>query len=79
MGPLELLVVLLIFTLPVGCAVASAMIAKRKGYNEIGFGLLGFFFSIFALILILVLPDRSKPREVVLLNGRSDEDPHADS
>jgi hypothetical protein len=61
MSPLELLVVL-IFALPVAFAVASAMIAKRKGYNEIGFGLLGFFLSIFAPTLILVLPDRYKPR-----------------
>ena len=48
MGPLELLIVLLIFALPVGFAIACAMVAKRKGYSEIGFGLLGFFFTIFA-------------------------------
>jgi hypothetical protein len=76
MSPLELLVALFIVALPIGFAIACAMIAKRKGYSEIGFGLLGFLFSIFALIVILVLPDRRKPRDV---SGLSDQDAHADT
>ena len=65
--------------MPFAFAFGCAKIAKRKGYNEIVFGLLGFFLSIFGLILILVLPDRSKPREVDLPSERSEQDAHADS
>ncbi len=76
MSSLELFIVLFIFVLPIGFAIACATIAKRKGYSEIGFGLLGFFFSIFALILVLVLPDRRKPRDASVM---AEQDAQADS
>jgi energy-coupling factor transporter transmembrane protein EcfT len=76
MSPLELLIFLFIFVLPIGFAIACARIAKRKGYSEVGFGLLGFFLSIFALILVLVLPDRRKPRDA---SEMSEQDAQADS
>jgi hypothetical protein len=33
-------------------------IAKRKGRHALGWLILGFFFSIFALIVVLVLPSK---------------------
>ena len=57
-------------------AYACAKIAQSKGYNAILFGVLGYFFSIIVLIVVLVLPDRRKPPEV---SGLSEQDAHADS
>jgi len=37
-------------------AVICALIAKSKGYSAILFAVLGFFFSIITLIVILVIP-----------------------
>ena len=79
MSPIELLFILFIFALPFVFAIASATIAKRKGYNQVVFGLLGFFFSIFGLILILVLPDRSKSREVDAASLQAEQGAHGDS
>jgi hypothetical protein len=60
-------------------AYACAKIAQSKGYNAILFGVLGYFFSIIVLIVVLALPDRRKAREVTLPSGRSEQDVHADS
>ncbi len=39
-------------------AVVCALIAKSKGHSAVLFGILGFFFSIITLIVILVVPRR---------------------
>ena len=57
-------------------AYACAKIAQGKGYNAILFGILGYFFSIIVLIVVLVLPDRRKPPEV---SGLPEQGAHADS
>ncbi len=37
-------------------AVICALVAKAKGYSAVLFAVLGFFFSIITLIVILVIP-----------------------
>jgi len=37
-------------------AILSGLIAKTKGYSALLFAVLGFFFSIITLIVILVIP-----------------------
>ena len=37
-------------------AVICAVVAKGKGYSALLFGILGFFFSIITLIVVLVIP-----------------------
>ncbi|PZS15014.1 MAG: deoxyribodipyrimidine photolyase [Pseudonocardiales bacterium] len=39
-------------------AVLCAFIARSKGYSAILFAVLGFFFSIITLIVVLVIPKR---------------------
>ena len=39
-------------------AVICAVVAKSKGYSALLFGILGFFFSIITLIVVLVIPRR---------------------
>jgi len=39
-------------------AVVCALIAKSKGHSAVLFGILGFFFSLITLIVILVVPRR---------------------
>ncbi len=39
-------------------AIICGLIAKSKGYSAILFAILGFFFSIITLIVILVIPRR---------------------
>ena len=39
-------------------AVVCALIARSKGHSAVLFGILGFFFSIITLIVILVVPRR---------------------
>ncbi len=52
------------FVLAVLFAWLCAWIAGRKGYSPIVFGILGFFFFLITLIVLLVLPDKSRaPRE----------------
>ncbi|MCG2586527.1 hypothetical protein [Massilia sp. TS11] len=43
----------------VGCAIACGIIASNKGRSVGGWIVLGFLFSIFSLIVILVLPSLS--------------------
>ncbi len=43
------------FVVGIICAIACAMIADRKGRSALLWGILGFFFSIIPLIIILVL------------------------
>jgi hypothetical protein len=38
--------------------IICALVAKAKGYSAILFAVLGFFFSIITLIIVLVLPRR---------------------
>ena len=40
--------------------IACAVIARIKGYSAVLFGILGFFFSIVTLIIVLVLPRRRR-------------------
>jgi sugar phosphate permease len=37
-------------------AVICALVAKTKGYSAVLFAVLGFFFSIITLIVVLVIP-----------------------
>ncbi len=37
-------------------AVICAVVAKSKGYSAILFGILGLFFSIITLVVVLVIP-----------------------
>jgi hypothetical protein len=39
-------------------AIICAVIAGTKGRNPLGWGLLGFFFSILTLIVIIVIPSK---------------------
>lgn len=39
-------------------AVICAVVAKGKGYSAVLFGILGFFFSIITLIVVLIIPRR---------------------
>ena len=39
-------------------AIISGIIAATKGRNPIGWGILGFFFSIFTLIVVAVIPSK---------------------
>lgn len=41
-------------------AIVCAVIAGMKGRNPLGWGLLGLFFSILTLIVIIVLPSKRK-------------------
>lgn len=41
-------------------AIVCAVIAAIKGRNPIGWGILGLFFSILTLIVIIVLPSKRK-------------------
>jgi hypothetical protein len=41
-------------------AVICAAVAKSKGYSALLFGLLGFFFSILTLIVVLVIPRKDR-------------------
>lgn len=40
--------------------ILCAIIAKSKGYSALLFGLLGFFFSIITLIVVIVIPRRQR-------------------
>lgn len=40
-------------------AILCGFIAKSKGYSALLFAVLGFFFSILTLIVVLVLPKKS--------------------
>ena len=42
------------------CAWLCAMLAGRKGYSPVLFGILGFFFFIITLIVVLVIPNKNK-------------------
>ncbi len=41
-------------------AVICALVAKTKGYSALLFAVLGFFFSIITLIVVLVIPRRTR-------------------
>ena len=41
-------------------AVICAAVAKGKGYSALLFGILGFFFSILTLIVVLVIPRKNR-------------------
>ncbi|MEL6907958.1 MAG: hypothetical protein AAFP22_21300, partial [Planctomycetota bacterium] len=45
------LIVMLVF------AAMSAAVAHARGRSALGWGILGFFFNCFALLLLVVLPD----------------------
>jgi hypothetical protein len=39
-------------------AIISGIVAATKGRNPIGWGILGFFFSIITLIVVIVIPSK---------------------
>jgi len=41
------------------CAWLCAALAARKGYSPVLFGILGFFFVIITVIVVLVIPDKN--------------------
>jgi predicted PurR-regulated permease PerM len=43
-------------------AVVCGLLARRKGRNTALFAVLGFFFSLITLIVLLILPSRSGSR-----------------
>lgn len=50
------LVLLFFVAIPVICASMCAKLAGQRGRDELSWRLLGFFFGIFALVLISILP-----------------------
>jgi hypothetical protein len=54
-GAPELLIIILIEAVFVGLV---AWLAAKKGYSAVVWGILAFFFSWIALIIVLVLPSR---------------------
>ena len=42
------------------CAWLCAVLAARKGYSPVLFGILGFFFFIITVIVVLVIPDKNR-------------------
>ena len=52
------LVWLLIVVVDVVCALFCGSIAGRKGYSPLLFSILGLFFFLITLIIVLVLPTR---------------------
>lgn len=44
-------------------AIVCALVAGMKGRNPLGWGILGLFFSIITLIVIFVIPSKSRSRE----------------
>ena len=43
------------------CARGCALVAGDKGYSPVLFGILGFFFFLITLIVVLVLPRKTRP------------------
>lgn len=56
----ELIYILFVLGISVALALIPAKIAKKKGYNFVGFLVFGFFFFLPALIVALVITDKSK-------------------
>lgn len=52
MGPLELFIILAWLACTAGCA----SLAVQKGRSGVAWGILGFLFGLFALVIIAVLP-----------------------
>lgn len=50
---------IVLFGIWVLCIICTSMIAAAKGYNGFLWGLLGFFFGIFALIVAAVMPSKN--------------------
>ena len=55
LGAPELLIILI---LEVGFIWLVAWLAAKKGYSAVVWGILAFFFSWIALVIVLVLPNR---------------------
>jgi hypothetical protein len=55
-----------VFTFAV--ATACGLVAQRKGRNRLAWSVLGFFFTILALVIVLVLPraGRARPRPTIV-------------
>ena len=51
---------LIAFAVAIFCAYACAAIAARKGYSPLLFAILGLFFFFITLIVLLILPDKSR-------------------
>lgn len=54
-----------IFLLWVLCAIVSAVIASSKGRSAFGWFILGMLISVFAIVLVAVLPSKKKSLIVV--------------
>jgi hypothetical protein len=48
------------FVIAVLCVWLCASIAGKKGYSPVLFGILGFFFFFITLIVVLVIPDKTR-------------------
>lgn len=58
MGILEATMIIVAILIPLGFAVLCAKIAKSRGRDPILYGILGFFFSVLVLTLLLIFPER---------------------
>lgn len=58
LGPMELLIILVPAII---CSCASGSIAKRRGCNPVPYYLLGFFFSVFGILITYLMTKDSKP------------------
>lgn len=60
MGSFELGSILFALVITLGFAGLCAWLARAKGRDAIVWGILGFFFSVLALIVLLIIPKRTK-------------------
>ena len=60
-GPVELLLVFVVFVVQAAFVVASALLADRKGHSAAVWAAVALFLGFIALIIVLLLPARTAP------------------
>jgi len=60
-GPVELLLVFVVFVVQAAFVVASALLADRKGHSAAVWAVVAVFLGLIALIIVLLLPARTAP------------------
>ena len=60
-GPVELLLVFVVFVVQAAFVVASALLADRKGHSAAAWAVVAVFLGLIALIIVLLLPARTAP------------------
>ena len=60
-GPVELLLVFVVFVVQAAFVVASALLADRKGHSAAIWAVVAVFLGLIALIIVLLLPARTAP------------------